>query len=101
MSNVVLGDEVCGIYIRSDVPNVIDIVRYLEDNKGVYCDETFDRRFDPESEYCDDFIFLIRGTKGYLACFGSSPQENDREVQSLQDFTAFYEMPKTKLGGLL
>ena len=86
MSNVILGDEVCGIYIRSDVPNVIDIVRYLEDNKGVYC---------------DDFIFLIRGTKGYLACFGSSPQENDREVQSLQDFTAFYEMPKTKLGSLL
>ena len=97
MSNVILGDEVCGIYIRSDVPNVIDIVSYLEDSEGVYCDETFN----PESEYCDDFIFLIRGTKGYLACFGSSPQKNDREVQSLQDFTAFYEMPKTKLGSLL
>lgn len=97
MSNVILGDEMCGIYIRSDVPNVIDIISYLEDNEGVYCDDTFNH----EDEYCDDFIFLVRGTKGYLACFGSSPQENDREVQSLQDFIAFYELPKTKLGGLL
>lgn len=96
MSNVNLGKEIEGIYISTKIPHVIDIISYLEDTAGIELEESF-----VDDSYPRDFIFLIKKENGFIACYGCSPQFTDREVQSLQDFITFYEMPKTKLGNLL